>query len=240
MNRALVWWTGLVMLAGCVSTPAPPAGQEAVKPGINEPWMSPDVEPLVERLESESREIWINRELLAAVAGPRPGSVVADIGAGSGFMAELFAAAVGPQGRVYAVDINPVMMERVASRAREAGLSNLETVVCGQRSVNLPPSSVDMMFICDTYHHFEHPEATMGSIFQALRPGGQIVLVDFERIPGVSRPFILEHCRAGREVFTQEIVESGFELINVHDLPALKENYVLRFRRAGGGPGPLE
>lgn len=225
----LPWVLLATVAAGCAQPVA--SDRQSVTPGINERWMGPDVVPLVATLESERREIWINRERLAAVTDPAPGSVVADIGAGSGFMVELFSALVGPQGKVYAVDVNPVMMQRVADRAREAGLTNLETVVCTQRSVNLLAASVDLMFICDTYHHFEYPQATMRSIHEALRPGGQILLVDFERIPGVSRPFILEHCRAGREVFTREIIEHGFELIEVHEVPALKENYVLRFRK---------
>ncbi|MHC4991990.1 MAG: class I SAM-dependent methyltransferase, partial [Planctomycetota bacterium] len=167
------------------------------------------------------------------VAGPRVGTDVADIGAGSGFMTELLAELVGPNGTVYAVDINPVMMGRLARRADENGIDNLQIVVCSERTVDLPPESVDMVFICDTYHHFEYPRTTMRSIHEALRPGGQIVLVDFHRIPGVSPEWILGHVRAGEEVFTQEIVDSGFELINDHAVPFLEENYVLRFRKQG-------
>ena len=227
----------LVLSAGCAATspageqPANLSNEQSVKPGINERWKSEDIEPLIETLQAESREVYANRELLAAVVGPRPGSVVADVGSGSGFMARLFSQLVGPEGKVYAVDINSVMMDHVARRAEQEGITNLETVVCTDKSVELPPGSVDMMFICDTYHHFEYPMNTMRSIYEALRPGGQIVLVDFHRIPGVSREFILGHVRAGQDVFTREIVKSGFELINVHDLPPLEENYVLRFRR---------
>lgn len=135
-----------VLIIGC---------QRSVNPGINERWKSDDIDPLVERLESESREIYTNRQVLAEVVAPRPGSVVADIGAGSGFMAELFAGQVGPDGLVYAVDINASLMDLVATRARRDGITNLRTVVCTERSVELPADSVDLMFICDTYHHFE-------------------------------------------------------------------------------------
>ncbi len=214
----------MILPAGC-------APEQSVKPGINERWRSPEIEPLIGSIESESREIYVNRALLAAVVAPRPGSAVADVGAGSGFMSEQFARLVGPSGMVYAVDINPVMMEHVARKAAENGIEIIETVVCTDTSVNLPPSSVDMIFICDTYHHFEYPVSTMRSIRRALRPGGEIVLVEFTREAGVSRQWVMDHVRAGRSVFTDEITAAGFELIEVHDVPFLRENYVLRFRK---------
>ena len=148
-------------------------------------------------------------------------------------MSEQFARVVGPSGMVYAVDINPDMMEHVARKAAEKGLVNLRTVVCTDTSVNLPPSSVDMIFICDTYHHFEYPISTMRTIRRALRPGGELVLVEFTRESGASRQWVMDHVRAGQSVFTDEITAAGFELIEVHDVPFLRENYVLRFRKAG-------
>ncbi len=213
----------LLAVGGCT--------QQSVKPGINDRWMSAEIEPLIESLESESREIYVNRRLLAEVAGPRPGMDVADVGAGSGFMARELVRLVGPTGTVYAVDINPVMMQHVALRAAADDITNLRTVVCTDRSVNLAPGSVDMVFMCDTYHHFEYPASTLRTIHDAVRPGGQIVVVDFRREPGTSRAWIIGHVRAGQEVFIEEITAAGFELIQEHDVPGLEENYVLRFRR---------
>ena len=215
----------LLVIAGCTT------GEQSVKPGINDRWMSAEIEPLVASLESESREIYVNRRLLAEVAGPRPGMDVADVGAGSGFMARELVRLVGPTGTVYAVDINPVMMQHVALRAAADDITNLRTVVCTDRSVNLPRDSVDMVFMCDTYHHFEYPAGTLRTIHEAIRPGGQIVLVDFRREPGTSRAWIIGHVRAGQEVVIEEITAAGFELIQEHDVPGLEENYVLRFRR---------
>ncbi len=205
--------------------------EESVKPGINDSWKSTDIDPLVGRLETESREIYAFREKLVALVDPRPGSVVADIGAGSGFMVMLFSKKVTATGKVYAVDINTTMMERVGKIARENGYHNVQTLVCGERSVDLPADSVDLVFICDTYHHFEYPKSTMGSIYRALKLGGQIVLVDFKRIPGESEGWILNHVRAGKDVFTREIVDSGFKLVEEHEADFLTENYVLRFTK---------
>ncbi len=202
---------------------------ESVKPGINDAWKSDDIEPLVGRLETESREIYTQRENLAALVGPRPGAAIADVGAGSGFMAMIFSRLAGPQGKVYAVDINSHLMKRLADNAEDAGLTNIETVVSTDTEVRLPPASVDLIFICDTYHHFEYPRQTMATIREALRPGGQLVVVDFRRIPGQSPEWMLDHVRAGQEVFTREIIEAGFDLVNVHDVRFLEQNYVLRF-----------
>ena len=207
------------------------AGEQSVKPGINKSWKSENLEPLIARLEGESREIFKHSDTIAAAVGVHEGMVVADVGAGSGFMAQIFAKLAGDTGKIYAVDINAKMMERLANAAKENGVENLSTVVCSEKSVNLPPNSIDLMFICDTFHHFEYPRNTLQSIYQAMRPGGQVVVVDFYRIPGVSQEWVFDHVRAGEEVFTQEIVNAGFELINTHYLPQLKENYMLRFRK---------
>ena len=207
------------------------AQEESVKPGINDSWKSEEIDPLINRLESESREIYVERHKLVELLDIKPGSTVADIGAGSGFMALLFAEAVGPEGKVYAVDINPTMMESVAKQAAEEGLKQLETVVCPETSVGLPDASVDLMFICDTYHHFEYPNTVNASIYKAIKPGGQLIIVDFIRIEGVSEEWIMNHVRAGKEVFSREIEAAGFKLVKEHDAPFLQENYVLRFDR---------
>ena len=94
-------------------SPAELAAETSVKPGINESWKSEDIGPLISRLEPESREIFLHRGLIASVVGPKPGGAIADVGAGSGFMAHLFSKQVGPSGKVYAVDINASLLEHI-------------------------------------------------------------------------------------------------------------------------------
>src|SRR5262249_8582392 len=141
----------------------------------------------------------------------------------------LFAQEVGPRGKVYAVDIAPRFIEHVEKTCRAAGLKNVTGVVCTPQSVKLPPRAVDLVFICDTYHHFEFPFRTMQSIHEALRPGGQVVLIDFHRVPGKSSDWVLGHVRAGQEVFTKEVVSMGFKV--VEEKKVLKENYFVRFEK---------
>ena len=84
-------------------------------------------------------------------------------------------------------------------------------------------------FICDTYHHFEFPARSLQSIHDALRPGGQLILIDFQRIEGKSSEWILGHVRAGQEVFVKEVTTAGFRVIGEEKL--LKEKYFVRFEK---------
>jgi ubiquinone/menaquinone biosynthesis C-methylase UbiE len=214
-----------------IAQQAAPAQEKSVKPGINDRWRSPDIKPLVETLETESREIYHEREALARLVDAKPGMAVADVGAGSGFMTELFAKMVGPSGRVYAVDINPKLLELITQRAAKDGLKNIQTVLDNDKSSELPPNSVDIIFLCDTYHHFEFPKAMLASMLRALRPGGQVVLVEFHLVKGKSPAWMFEHVRAGQEVFTKEFVDAGFAFEKELPTPYFTENYMLRFRK---------
>lgn len=209
-----------------------PVSQEpSVKPGINERWKSPDIEPLIETLESATRDIFIHRKRLAELVNPPVGAVVADVGAGSGFMVEEFARMVGPKGLVYAVDINLKLLEQIERRAGQQALGNVKTVLATDDSSRLAPLSVDLVFICDTYHHFEYPKRTLQTIYDALKPKGEMVIVEFKRIPSESPDWILGHVRDGKETFSREIVEAGFQLDLEHDAPFVPRNYILRFHK---------
>jgi predicted methyltransferase len=208
------------------------AEDKSVKPGINDKFRDPNlkVEEWTQKFETESREIYQQREKIFAAVGVKPGMNVADIGAGTGLFTLPFAKAVGTDGKVFAVEIAQKFLDHINSRAKQAGVSNVASVLCTDRSVELPEASVDLAFICDVYHHFEFPQASLASLHKALKPGGTIVLIDFKRIPGQSSDFVMGHVRAGQEVFESEIVAAGFEKVaEVKDV--LKENYFVKFRR---------
>lgn len=217
----------------CACHGAPPAEQASVKPGINQPFLdaSLDVAHYEQVFEGESREIYAQRQHIVDLLQLHGGMDVADVGAGTGLYTWLFAKAVGPSGRVLAVDIAPKFISHIAELAAERQLLNVEPLLCSERDTELPAGSVDLVFVCDTYHHFEYPQATLASIHRALRPGGELVIVDFIREPGVSRPWVLDHVRAGLDVVEREIGAAGFELVRREATPFLSENYMLRFRR---------
>jgi len=214
---------------------APPAPIEeaSVKPGVNERFLAPDVdvEQFVQTFEGESREIAVHKGDIVRALEISAGTRIADVGAGTGlFLADL-QRAVGSKGKVYAVDISPSFIEHLEGRVRREGLGSVDVVLCSEHSVELPSASIDVAFVCDTYHHFEYPRSTLSSLHRALVRGGILYVVDFERIPGVSREWLLDHVRADKQTFTAEIVAAGFELEREIEVEGLKENYLLRFRR---------
>ncbi|QEF98509.1 Ubiquinone/menaquinone biosynthesis C-methyltransferase UbiE [Stieleria maiorica] len=226
----------LICVASLSAQDATGSAGRSVKPGINDQFVDPelDVSEWMARFEIESREVYAARREVLQACGIKPGDSVADIGAGTGFYSRLFADAVGNDGWVFAVDISPRFLEHINFKARQDQVHNLTAVLCSDRSVNLPPKSIDVAFICDTYHHFEYPYATIESIFKAIKPGGSLIVIDFDRIPGKSREFILGHVRAGKDVFRGEIEKGGFEFVDEVQIPAFEENYLLRFRKPPG------
>lgn len=204
--------------------------EQSVRPGINDSFRDPNVKEFLGRFEVESREVFASRKEIVAACGIKPGQTVADIGAGTGLFTRLFSVAVGKEGHVIAVDISQKFLDHIAASSREAGLKNIDTVLCKPDSTELPPESVDVAFICDTYHHFEFPKKTMMSLQRALKPGGRVILIDFRREAGKSSEFVLSHVRAGQEVFEREIRDVGLHKVR-ENRELLKENYFVEFEK---------
>lgn len=209
--------------------PPPVWTEPSVNPGINAPYRNADVNRWRGVFERDGREVWDRRHEILAALNLRPGMTVADVGAGTGFFALMFAQAVGPDGRVYAVDIEPNFVDSIRSRAQGLGYRQVSGVVNTAKSVLLPVHSTDLVFVSDTYHHFEYPQSMLASIHAALRPHGELVLVDFKRIPGVSNPWVLGHVRAGAEAVIREVSQAGFDLVERRDF--MRTQYFLRFRK---------
>ncbi len=210
-----------------------PAGDASVNPGINQSYLDPDlnVDDFIKRFEIESREIFLCRERILAACEINKGDTIADVGTGTGLFAKLFSTEVGTDGWVYAIDIVPRFIEHINQECRKLDLHNVTGVLCAENSINLPPKSVDIVFVCDTYHHFEFPSSTLSSIHRALKDGGHLIVIDFERIPGVSREWLLGHVRGGKDVFRGEIEQAGFSLTEEKKVPGFEENYFLKFSK---------
>ena len=123
-------------------------------------------------------------------------------------------AVIDKEGKVYAADIVPIFLSNILDRPKDT---------------NLPENSVNKVFICDTYHHFELPKNALASLSKALRADGEIILVDLKREEGASSDWIMNHVRAGESVFCREIESAGFEKTASYDI--LKDNYMVRFRK---------
>lgn len=163
-------------------------------------------------------------EVLKALA-LRPGEVVADIGAGSGYFALRFARAVGETGRVYAVDVSPDMVRHLNRRLRDAGIRNVVPILSDPDDPLLPDASVDRFVIVNTWHHVEDQPKYLGLLKRMLKPGGQIVHIDFQKrdLP-VGPPVGM---KIAREDLVKQMETAGFRLAAEHAF--LPYQYLLVF-----------
>jgi predicted methyltransferase len=225
--RALVVAVALTIGAsGCVRRRSDP----------NDAYRDPRVaaEQWRQLFEGDDREIYRKRDLILTLAAPKPGMVVADVGAGTGLFTMMLSDAVGPAGRVYAEEVVEKFSAFIAARAAREKRTNVVSVVGTETGVGLPPGSIDLAFACDVYHHFDHPREMLASLRGALRPRGELFLVDFTREPGLSPPWLLDHVRAGEAEVSKEVEAAGFVLLSRnHDIGV---NYALWFRRSEDAP----
>jgi ubiquinone/menaquinone biosynthesis C-methylase UbiE len=221
----------LVLLASAILTPLM-AQEQSVNPGINRYYYDAQFERWRKVFERKDREVYDRRHDIVAALALKTGMFVADVGAGTGFFSLMFAEAVGPTGKVYAVDISENFVNNILRRARKQGLENIVGIVSTQKDPLLPPGSVNVVFLCDTYHHFEYPQTMLASIHEALRPRGQLIVIDFRKQHGASSDWVMSHVRANETIVQKEIEGSGFTLISRSDL--LRSNYFLRFTKTTG------
>jgi 3-mercaptopyruvate sulfurtransferase SseA/ubiquinone/menaquinone biosynthesis C-methylase UbiE len=234
MSRSTCWLIRALLALAIVPFVHLAAAQEkSVRPGINKPFENPDVPEFIGKFETESREIFAQRKEIVAACNLKPGMTVADIGAATGLFTRLFTKQVGAKGKVYAVDNAPKFIKHIEKTCEQADIKNVIGVVCTADSVRLPARSVDAAFICDTYHHFEFPFKTMTSLHEALRPSGRVIVIDFHRIEGKSREWVLNHVRAGQDVVVKEIESCGFKKMAEKKL--LQENYFVVFEKVEAG-----
>ncbi len=130
-------------------------------------------------LERESRAREERPEVLLRELALAPGMTVADIGAGTGYYTWQLAKQVGPGGRVYAVDVQPEMIKMLDSQMAKRGVRNVVSVLGSETTVKLPPASVDLAIMVDVYHELAYPAEVLGSIVDALKPGGRVVFVEY-------------------------------------------------------------
>lgn len=130
-------------------------------------------------LEREDREHEERTDLLVTALQLKPGMVVADIGAGTGYLARRMAPAVAPGGKVLAVDVQPEMIAMLQSMVRQSGLTQIQPLIGAEDDVKLPASSVDLAIMVDVYHELAFPYEVLASVIRALKPGGQLVFVEY-------------------------------------------------------------
>ena len=177
-------------------------------------------------LDRNERDMEEKPEVGLDSLGLKPGMVVADVGAGSGYMSLRMAARVGPTGKVYAEDVQPEMLQRVRANAQKAKLANIQTVQGSFTDPMLPKGQMDMVLLVDVYHEFSEPQKMLDRIRESLKPDGRLVLLEYRKEdPKV--PIRAEHKMTVEEV-RAEIEPEGYKLDKV--LEILPRQHILIFR----------
>jgi arsenite methyltransferase len=136
-------------------------------------------EEWVKVLDNPERLTSLRVDAVVASLNLRPGDVVADLGAGTGPFVVPFAQAVSPAGKVYAVDIDRGFFAHIEHRAREAGVSNVHTVLGAFTDPRLPARDVDVAFFHDVLHHVENPAEYLKNLATYVKPTGRIAVIDY-------------------------------------------------------------
>lgn len=144
-----------------------------------------------------------------------PGMSVCDMGSGNGYHTLPIAEAVGKEGKVYAVEVQPEMIEMLHQRAEGKGLTNIVSIIGEMDDPKLPPASCDMILLVDVYHEFSYPEPMLAGMKKALKPEGVIVMVEF-RAEDDSVPIKPEHKMTKAQI-NKEYLSNGFKLVREFD-----------------------
>jgi predicted methyltransferase len=203
--------------------------RDGADPRINEPYLEPDFQRWQDIFERPGREIYDRRFDILQALKLKPGMWVADVGAGTGLFTRLFAPLVTDKGRVFAVDISEEFIRNIMDMAKESGHRNIEGVVNSQTGLGLQPNSIDVAFVCDTYHHFEHPKAMLHAFYRSLKPDGKLVIIDYRKQHGFSSSWIMEHVRLDKKGVIEEVKQAGFRLTGEEGF--LRANYFLEFAK---------
>lgn len=201
--------------------------------GVNEqgyrgPHRFDDPELWTARFESDERTSWQRPDEVVASLGLAEDAIVADIGAGTGYFAVRLAAAA-PAGRVYAVDIETPMVEWLATRAKREGLTNMSAVQGGPDGPALP-EPVDLLFMCNVFHHVAEPVAYFAGLADQLRPGARVVIVDFRKQFEEGDPGPPAAMRLSADETAAKLAEAGY-IETGRNLELLEHQYLLEFRR---------
>ena len=210
----------------CLSFPYPlPASAQH---GPAEHRRPTDLKQYLEQLDRAERDQYQKPDQVVDTLGLKPGMAVADLGAGSGYFTRRFVKAVTDTGKVYAIDVEQEMLAYTkASIERLPIPSNVEFILASSDNPKLPPNSVDLIFVCNVYHHLEDRDRYFAAVKPALKAGGRIAIVDFyhdKRSGDVGFP--RRHLVA-RETVVEEMRRAGYRLLREHDF--LPRQYFLEF-----------
>jgi len=222
---------------GALADAASPYQQRSPSPdGIGKVYLGREIAQVMGHpgaywLERPSRSLEERPALAIQSLNLRPSDVVADIGAGTGYFSLRIAPQV-PQGKVWAVDIQPEMLDLLEAGKQAQGVTNVETVLGTETSPNLPPESVDLALMVDAYHEFEYPREMMTAIAAALKPGGRVALIEYRgENPLISIKRL--HKMTQRQA-KKELAAVGLTWLETQD--ALPQQHLMIFQKQAAAP----
>lgn len=179
-------------------------------------------------LERHDRESEEHPDEAIAALNLKPGMVVGDVGAGTGYMSLKMAKKVGPSGKVYAEDVQPEMLRMLRENASKAKAANVETVLGNETDPKLPAGQLDLILLVDVYHEFSQPQKMLRAMRDSLKPDGRLVLLEYRKEdPNV--PIRPEHKMSVQEVKT-ELEAEGFRMDQV--IETLPRQHILILKKA--------
>lgn len=198
----------LIMLSGAAAAP------DASRDPHEMHRLHRDSQAYIRLLEDPQRDSYQRPHEVLMALKLKPGEVVADIGAGSGYFTLRIAQHVGAAGKVYAVDVNPDMIRHINRQIRSHVVPNVVSVLADPDDPLLPEKSLDRVFICNVWHHIENPIGYIDRLKKSLKRGGEVVMIDFHKkdLP-VGPPLPM---KIAREALIAQLQRSGFRLAGEH------------------------
>ncbi len=162
-----------------------------------------------ERNDWARRDAWQRPAEVMDKLGIQSGSVVADVGAGTGYFTFHLASRVGPRGKVYAEDVEDRDLKKIKDRAADRGLVHIETILGTTRDPRLPADSLDAILVVNAYHEMREYDAMLSAMFRALKPGGRLAILDQRADPGESRERYQDRHRISEELVKEDALRNG-------------------------------
>ena len=220
MKRSLAW-------VGCVLVQVLAWAQDSTQRDMHEMHrLHQDPKAYIAMLDDPARDAYQKPHEVITALKLKPGEVIADIGAGSGYFTFRLAHPVGDTGRVYAVDVSPDMIVHLNRRIRDLQVKNVVTILAAPDDPLLADASVDRFLICDTWHHIENHSRYLALLKKMLKADGQVVMIDFKKAQTPVGPPM--EMRIDRADLVKEMETNGFRLAAEHTF--LPHQYFLVFK----------
>ena len=200
---------------GLLLFPATISAQDAVKPDQQQMHrLHSDPKSYIGALEDPKRDAYQKPHEIMRALGLKAGEVIADIGAGSGYFTFRLTHHVGDRGKVYAVDVSPDMIRHINRRIRELKATNVVSILADPDDPLLPEGSVDRFFFSDSWHHIDNQTTYLSLMKKMLKPGGEIVIIDFHKKDFPVGPPM--QMKIAREDLIKQMESNGFRLMKEH------------------------